>query len=83
MVPEKAKAAARNPYQAWIDTYASEEFGAAVSAQIAIADRLAASASAERQAAMAATFHRCTQLEWMFWDSAYRMERWPVAPKLN
>ena len=78
-----AKAAAGNPYQAWIDTYASEEFGAAVSAQIAIADRLATRASAELQAAMAASFHRCTQLEWMFWDSAYRMERWPVAPKSN
>jgi hypothetical protein len=22
---------------------------------------------------------RCTQLDWMFWDSAYRLERWPVA----
>jgi thiaminase (transcriptional activator TenA) len=78
-----AETVARNPYQAWIDTYASEEFGDAVSAQIAIADRLAASASAERRAAMVATFHRCTQLEWMFWDSAYRMERWPVAPDAN
>lgn len=78
-----AETVAQNPYQAWIDTYASEEFGSAVSRQIAIADRLAASASAERQAAMAAAFHRCTQLEWMFWDSAYRMEQWPVAPQLN
>lgn len=75
-----AKAVAPNPYQAWIDTYASDEFGSAVSTQIAIADRVAATASAERQAAMAATFHRSTQLEWMFWDSAYRMERWPVTP---
>ncbi len=70
----------RNPYQAWIDTYAGEEFGAAVARQIAIAERLAAAASPERRAAMTAAFRRCTQLEWMFWDSAYRLERWPVAP---
>jgi len=23
-------------------------------------------------------FTRATQLEWMFWDSAYRLENWPV-----
>ena len=23
-------------------------------------------------------FVRATQLEWMFWDSAYRLERWPI-----
>ncbi len=75
-----AEAAQPNPYQAWIDTYAGEEFGAAVACQIEITDRLAAAASPERRAQMAAAFHRCTQLEWMFWDSAYRQETWPVAP---
>ncbi len=74
------QAAKPNPYQAWIDTYAGEEFGAAVACQIEITDRLAAAASPERRAQMAAAFHRCTQLEWMFWDSAYRQEAWPVAP---
>ena len=23
-------------------------------------------------------FRRVTQLEWMFWDSAYQMQSWPV-----
>ena len=27
---------------------------------------------------MHAAFARATQLEWMFWDSAYRLEAWPV-----
>ena len=76
-----AKATPNNPYQAWIDTYAGEEFCVAVSRQIEIADGLAAAASPERRRAMAAAFHRCTQLEWMFWDSAYRLERWPVRPE--
>ncbi|GAB5468209.1 MAG: thiaminase II [Rhodospirillales bacterium] len=73
-----AKAAGGNPYQAWIDTYAGEAFGAAVERQIAIADRLAADAPSRTVAAMHKAFARCTRLEWMFWDSAYRMEGWPI-----
>ncbi len=71
-------AASPNPYQAWIDTYAGEDFGAAVERQLAIADRLAAAVAPQTLAAMEKAFLRCTRLEWMFWDSAYRREGWPV-----
>jgi thiaminase (transcriptional activator TenA) len=27
---------------------------------------------------MHAAFTRATQLEWMFWDSAFRLEAWPI-----
>jgi thiaminase/transcriptional activator TenA len=67
-----------NPYRAWIDTYASEEFAAAVRRVIDIADRLALHASPQRVAAMGQAFMRSVQYEWMFWDSAYRREGWPV-----
>src|SRR5712664_4203318 len=40
-----ARAAAANPYQAWIDTYAGEEFHSAVRAVIAATDEAAAGAS--------------------------------------
>ncbi len=67
-----------NPYQAWIDTYSDPEFGKAVESVIAIVDRAADAAAAERQGAMMRAFERSTQYEWMFWDSAYRLERWPT-----
>jgi thiaminase (transcriptional activator TenA) len=73
-----ARAKPGNPYQAWIDTYAGEEFHAAVRAVIAATDEAAALASADVRARMHAAFARATQLEWMFWDSAYRLEQWPV-----
>lgn len=76
-----AKSRPKNPYQAWIETYAGEAFGEAVACQIVIADRLAQAASDKNRAAMAGAFRRCKQLEWMFWDSAYRLERWPIMPK--
>lgn len=67
-----------NPYDAWIDTYAGEEFHEAVRAVIATTDRAAAGASPEVLAHMHAAYKRATQLEWMFWDSAWRMADWPV-----
>ncbi len=73
-----ARAAPDNPFRAWIDTYAGDDFAAAVDAMIATADALAAAASPGELAAMHAGFTRAMQLEWTFWDSAYRRERWPV-----
>jgi thiaminase/transcriptional activator TenA len=72
------RAAKPNPYQAWIDTYAGEEFGAAVRAVITTTDEVAARASEETLRSMHTAFTRATQLEWMFWDSAYRLAKWPV-----
>jgi thiaminase/transcriptional activator TenA len=72
------KAGADNPYQAWIDTYSDPTFGEAVEAVISIADRAAAASTDERQGAMLRAFKRSTQYEWMFWDSAYRLETWPI-----
>ncbi len=71
-------AASGNPYRAWIDTYAGDEFAAAVDAIIAATDAVAGAASPGQIEAMHAAFTRAMQLEWMFWDSAYRLERWPV-----
>jgi thiaminase/transcriptional activator TenA len=73
-----ARAKPGNPYQAWIDTYAGEDFHAAVRDVIAATDEAAADASLPLRERMQAAFTRATQLEWVFWDSAYRLEAWPV-----
>ncbi len=73
-----ANAVTGNPYQAWIDTYASEEFSELVDKAIRITDELAAYTSPSTQQAMMNAFIHSSKLEWMFWDSAYRMESWPV-----
>jgi TENA/THI-4/PQQC family len=71
-------AASDNPYRAWIDTYAGEAFDAAVNTMIATTDVVGCEQAEATRAAMHAAFTRATQLEWMFWDSAYRREVWPV-----
>jgi thiaminase/transcriptional activator TenA len=73
-----ARSASPNPYQAWIDTYAGEEFEEAVDAVIAVVDDVAQQATPRTLAAMHHAFTRAAQLEWMFWDSAYREGAWPV-----
>ncbi len=67
-----------NPYQAWIDTYAGEEFEQAVDAVIAAVDDVACDVSERNRRAMHRAFTRATQLEWMFWNSAWQQAAWPV-----
>jgi thiaminase/transcriptional activator TenA len=65
-------------YRRWIDTYASEEFGASVRAVLEIANRAVADLPASRRQPIAHHFYTASRYEWMFWDSAYRQESWPV-----
>lgn len=65
-----------NPYQAWVDTYAGEEFNAVVQQVIATIDRVAMRCDADTLEKMHQAYTRGAQLEWLFWDSAYRQEKW-------
>lgn len=75
-----ARAAKGNRYQAWIDTYSGEEFARAVDEVISVVDEVAEEASEKERKAMHNAFTRATELEWLFWDSAYRLECWPTGP---
>jgi thiaminase/transcriptional activator TenA len=65
-------------FQRWIDTYSGDEFAAVVRDVIAEADRLGVSLSGPQRSLAARHYHATTRYEWMFWDSAYRQETWPV-----
>jgi thiaminase/transcriptional activator TenA len=67
-----------NPYKKWIDTYGGEEYGQAVKRAVAIADELAAAATPATRERMTEAFVLCSKMEWMFWDSAWRLEQWPL-----
>ena len=71
-------AMADNPYAAWIDTYADPAFGAATERVRALVDVAAGGAGEGTRTAMARAFRDATRYEWMFWDSAFRQEGWPV-----
>lgn len=65
-----------NPYQAWIDTYAGEEFHTAVRNVIATVDKVAARCDADTLEKMHAAYTMGAKLEWLFWDSAYHQRQW-------
>lgn len=74
----KPRATSPNPYAPWIDTYADPGFGAATDRVRALVDEAAAATTPALREAMARAFRNATRYEWMFWDSAWRLERWPV-----
>ncbi len=71
------KAAANNPYQAWIDTCAGEDFHTAVRNVIATVDRVAARVDADTLEKMHTAYTHAARLEWLFWDSAFEQRQWP------
>lgn len=65
-----------NPYHTWINTYAGEEFGILVEKAIHICDQVAEECTASRREEMTRAFLTASRLEWLFWDSAWRLETW-------
>jgi thiaminase (transcriptional activator TenA) len=72
------EAAAENRYRAWIDTYSDEGFGNAVRAVIAATDSAAEGVSGVLRDRMMTAFIRSTQYEYLFWEGAYQLRRWPA-----
>jgi len=61
-----------NPYAAWMEAYASDEYRAVASAAIDTLERLAAARGGEaRYASLLATFVAATRLEAAFWDMGW------------
>lgn len=67
-----------NPlYQRWIDTYSGEAFGEVVRQILLLTDNLAEPLGEEERRRMVTHFRRTSELEYLFWDAAYRRQRWP------
>jgi thiaminase/transcriptional activator TenA len=65
-------------YRRWIDTYGGEEFAAVVQAVRDLTDRVGAGLGDAELARVHQRFITTSRYEWMFWDAAWRLERWPV-----
>ena len=67
-----------NPYQKWIATYGGEDFANAVRRATEITESYAQNSNDEMKKEMTKVFLKTAQMEWMFWDSAYKLEKWPL-----
>jgi thiaminase (transcriptional activator TenA) len=74
---ELAAAGSPDPlYQRWIDAYASSDYREIVAELLDLVDRLPTYTIDED--AVVLRFRTAAVYEWMFWDAAYRLERWPL-----
>jgi thiaminase/transcriptional activator TenA len=74
---ELKKSGSKNPdYQRWIDQYADPEYGNAVREALAMMDAIGAGLDAAERRALHDRFRTSSRYEWMFWDMAWREEKW-------
>jgi thiaminase/transcriptional activator TenA len=67
-----------NPYQSWMDLYGGEDFAQGVRNAMAIIDRMASETTEAIREEMLKVFIMASKMEWLFWDSAYRLEKWAI-----
>jgi thiaminase (transcriptional activator TenA) len=67
-----------NPFEKWIETYADDAFGQTVREVLVLTDDAHAAAAQGDRHAMRDHYLKAVRYEWMFWDSAYRREEWPI-----
>jgi len=65
-------------YQRWVDTYSSREYAAICSAILDITDQVGTGLSPQSRTQVRNHFIVTCRYEYMFWDSAYRLEAWPI-----
>ncbi|HEU5158166.1 MAG TPA: thiaminase II [Streptosporangiaceae bacterium] len=65
-------------YQRWIDTYGGEEFKRIVDEVLSAAEGCGAALGPAERTRVRERFETAARYEWMFWDAAYRRERWPI-----
>jgi thiaminase/transcriptional activator TenA len=65
-------------YREWIEIYASEGFWKPVREQIQLMDKLGAAANTDGKQTLTEHFILSSRYEFMFWEQAYRLERWPI-----
>jgi thiaminase/transcriptional activator TenA len=73
----KKRGSKREEYQKWIDTYGGEEYEKGVNQVLSIVNSF--KITEEQKNYMIKNFRTASIMEYMFWDSAYKLERFPFA----
>jgi len=68
----------RNPYRDWIEMYSSQEFEEFCRWCIELMDREAEQCPPQKREFLLDIFITSSRYEYLFWEMAYKLERWPV-----
>jgi thiaminase (transcriptional activator TenA) len=63
-------------YKKWIENYAGADFQNAVKEAVQLTENTAKNASTEIKKKMEYAYKRSAQLEYLFWDAAYKKQTW-------
>ncbi|MDX2149149.1 MAG: thiaminase II [Bryobacteraceae bacterium] len=69
------------PYQKWIDQYAGDEYAKSVRQVLAMMNAEAEGASERVRQSARRLFLLSARYEYLFWDMAWKLEKWPPASK--
>jgi thiaminase/transcriptional activator TenA len=72
----KGKGSPKAEYQRWIDQYSGEEYGKVVNEVLEMMNAEASRLDAARRAPLRRLFTLSARYEYMFWDMAWREEKW-------
>ena len=75
---QKGQPAKHHPYRDWLMLYASPEFAEVQVWMRKKVDQWAKTAGKDELRRMEDSFIISSRYEWMFWDMAWREEKWPV-----
>jgi thiaminase/transcriptional activator TenA len=70
------KGSKNKDYQRWIEQYGRAEYEKSVKQALAIMNEAARGATEEQRRSARRLFTLSARYEWMFWDMAWRQERW-------
>lgn len=65
-------------YAEWIQAYCGEGFEMHVQQQLSLIDRLSTESSVRERRQVEEHFVQSSRYEYLFWEQAYRREKWPV-----
>jgi len=74
----KEHAKPNNPYCRWINEYADPSFCEAVQQMAKIIDQEGLNLSRKQRNVCRSHFVRASQMEYLFWDGAYKQQTWPM-----
>jgi thiaminase/transcriptional activator TenA len=67
-----------HPYSEWLGLYGSPEFAKVAGWMRTVVNQCAKTAGKSEKSRMEEAFLISSRYEWMFWEMAWREERWPV-----
>ncbi len=67
-----------NPYSVWIENYSGEKFKSSVRSITILVNKIAKNCQDSTLNAMHQTYTDSMKLEWIFWNSCYKSESWPI-----